>query len=238
MTLALRNIQNLELLSEVVRDLRNDHLIGLESRWFNFKLLRSIFPGKDDLFDWVIKFFGGENNYFWLENVCKIEMVGSSKSRQLLISNRKKENLEKKIPKCVSKITISTYSKKDPKIQGLNLAIDCWIVKPIPALITPNIGAVAPARVVDFDIVGHLIPPNTLVVTPGGIVIQSTLGKKKKFSESTDRYDTVLCFYICICIFKFKINFHISPDIFLFLNYLASKTGISRNMLKISVQEL
>jgi hypothetical protein len=159
MTVALRNMQNLELLSQVVMDLKKDHLIGAESRYFNFIVLRSKFPGQDDLFDWTIKFFYGMINKNWLESVCNISMVGTSKSRQLLIS-KKKENFEKKIPACISKITIPRYSRNNPRIKGLNLEVDCWIVKPIPALITPNIGAAAPGRDINFDVIAHLIPSN------------------------------------------------------------------------------
>jgi hypothetical protein len=63
------------------------------------------------------------------------------------------------------------------------LDIDCWKVKPI---ITPNIGAAALGGDIDFDNIGHLIPPNTLVVTPGGIVIHPKLGKRRKIKAALD----------------------------------------------------
>jgi hypothetical protein len=94
------------------------------------------FQRKTLYFDWIPKFFSGTNNKNWLENVCKITMVGNSVKREILIS-KKKENFEKKIPACISKIMIPSYVKKKPYIEGLNLAVDCWIVKPTPALITP-----------------------------------------------------------------------------------------------------
>jgi hypothetical protein len=109
MTLELKNMENLELLADVVIDLKKHHLIGAESRHFNVLRLRSIYPGRDDLIAWIPKFFSGTNNKNWLENVCKISMVGTGVKREILIS-KKKENYEKKIPACVSTIPIPSYS--------------------------------------------------------------------------------------------------------------------------------
>jgi hypothetical protein len=111
-------MKNLELLAEVVNDLKNHHLVGLEARHFKITSLRSLFPGRNAMFDWIPIFFSGTNNKNWLENVGKITMIGKGVKREILISN-KKENAEKKIAVCTSKITIPSYSKKNPEIKGL-----------------------------------------------------------------------------------------------------------------------
>jgi hypothetical protein len=138
MSVELRNMENLKLLAEVVIDLKKHHFVGTDSRYFKITDLRNMFPEKTTVFDWIPKFFGATHNRNWLENVCKITMVGAGKSRELLISI-KKENYEKKTPAYISKIMIPSYTRKIPKIEGLNLAIDCWKVKPIHALTPPNI---------------------------------------------------------------------------------------------------
>jgi hypothetical protein len=57
---------------------QNHHLAGTEARYFKITSLRSLFPGRNALFDWIPKFFRGTDNKNWLENVGKITMVGTS----------------------------------------------------------------------------------------------------------------------------------------------------------------
>jgi hypothetical protein len=78
MTTELKNMKNVELLAEVVNDLKNHHLVGLEARHFKITSLRSLYPGLDALFDWISTFFKGTDNKNWLKNEVKITMVGTS----------------------------------------------------------------------------------------------------------------------------------------------------------------
>ncbi len=195
----LVNIEYLTTFAELVSQVKKHHIEHEKSREFKIDELKALYPGDDDFFDWLPKFFGVPHNKRWLESECKITTCGLGKKRLWNITKGKRD--------ISSRIRIPTISKKNPQIKGLTLLEKDFLRAPLPAVIyLPHI-MISPVPVTEELVLPHLVDDEDsddedevrlpfqalgipMMITPDAPTKQHlpTYCQYKSFDKASDRY--------------------------------------------------